>query len=125
MSRFRVSDDIRQFILERIESVAQIEALLLIRSNPRAHFSAAEIARRLYIERSRTDEALDGLCGSGVLTRTGDGYGLDGIPPQTLALVDGLLEAYARHLIPVTNIVHAKSHRPGAHGNLCRSRGDT
>jgi len=121
----RVSDDVRNFIVERIDSVAQIEALLLVRSNPGLRFSAADVAQRLYIGRPQTDEALGGLCGSGVLTRAGESYGLDGVAPQTLALIDRLLEAYAHHLIPVTNIVHSKPRGTGTHESLRKGRSDT
>ncbi len=111
-----VADDVRDFILERIDSVVQIEALLLIRSNPRARFHAADVARRLYIGRLETEDALGGLCGAGLLSRTDDTYRLDGVPAQTLRMIDRLLDSYARELIPVTNIVHSKSRHAGGRG---------
>jgi len=110
----QIADDVRDFILERIDSVAQIEALLLIRSNPRARFHAADIARRLYSGRLAVEEALSGLCGAGLLVRVDDTYRLDGVPASTLTLIDRLLDSYSRHLIPVTNIVHSKLRRASA-----------
>jgi hypothetical protein len=115
-----VADDVRDFILARIDSVAQIEALLLIWSNPRAQFGAADVASRLYIGRAKTEEALNGLCASSLLTRRDESYLLDGIPVATLTMIDRLLHSYARHLIPVTNIVHSK---PGYPGTSILSRG--
>jgi hypothetical protein len=43
------SDDIRQFIARNIESLAQLEALILMRREPRRGWDAEEIGKALYI----------------------------------------------------------------------------
>jgi hypothetical protein len=106
-----VPDVIREFIIKRIDSIVQIEALLLIRSNPQEEWSAAQIAARVYVSEAEAADALERLCAADLL-RSNDGkYRLDGISPQHAALIDQLLTVYKRHLIPVTNIVHSKSRR--------------
>ena len=53
-----VSDDIRDFILKHIVSVAQIEALLLIWSNPGERWGLRQIAARIYASDTETAKRL-------------------------------------------------------------------
>ncbi|QQO21900.1 hypothetical protein JJB98_19160 [Bradyrhizobium diazoefficiens] len=117
-----VSDELRGFILERIDSVAQIEALLLIRSDPRSQWSATRLAERLYISKAEAAEALSRLCASELLSCVDDIYRLEGVPEQNRALIEQLVEVYSRHLIPVTNIVHSKPRRIGSFADAFKFR---
>ena len=42
-------DEITAFLLTHIDSIAQLEALLLLRASPRLEWSAETVAKRLYI----------------------------------------------------------------------------
>lgn len=117
-----VSDELRSFILKRIDSVAQIEALLLIRSSTQPQWSASQLAKRLYIDEAEAAEALSRLCGSELLVCADGIYSLDGVPQYNLELIGELLEAYAQHLIQITNIVHAKSRRIGSFADAFKFR---
>lgn len=119
-----VPDVIREFIIKRIDSIAQIEALLLIRSSSQMEWSAAQIAARLYISEAEAADALDRLCAVDVLLCSDGKYRIDGIPPQHAALIDQLLAVYTHHLIPVTDIVHSKSRRIGSFADAFRFRKD-
>ena len=119
-----VPDVVREFIIKRIDSIAQIEALLLIRSNSREQWSAAQIAARLYISDTEATDALDRLCAADLLRALDGKYRLDGIPSQHIALIDQLLAVYTRHLIPVTDIVHTKRRRIGSFADAFRFRKD-
>lgn len=44
-----VSHKLKRFVEEHIESVPQLEALLLLRSEPQREWTATEIAKELYI----------------------------------------------------------------------------
>jgi hypothetical protein len=106
-----VASDIREFILARIDSVAQLEALLLLRANPNKLWDAAKTAQRLYVSERESHEALTRLCAEGLLNRSEGSYRYAGIAPEQATMIDRLAEAYARHLIPVTNIIHQKPRR--------------
>jgi hypothetical protein len=43
------SSDVKQFIDQNIESLAQLEALLLLKQDPERNWSAEEIAKALYV----------------------------------------------------------------------------
>jgi len=103
-----VPNDIRDFILKHIASVAQIEALLLIWSNPEKRWSVSHIATRIYAKETETAKALEGLCINGLLVRKDDAFGLNA-SDENVAMIGRLKEAYARHLIPVTDVIHSKS----------------
>lgn len=106
-----VPDDIRDFILKHIASVAQIEALLLIWANPDKCWSVSKVAARIYTNESEAAYALEGLCANGLLVRTDDAFGLS-TSEENVEMIGRLKEAYARYLIPVTDVIHGKSRGP-------------
>lgn len=100
--------DIRDFILKHIASVAQIEALLLIWSNPEKRWSVSNVAARIYASEAETAKALEELCANGLLVQKDDAFGLSA-SEENVEMIGRLKEAYARHLIPVTDVIHSKS----------------
>lgn len=106
-----VPDDIRDFILKHIASVAQIEALLLIWATPEKRWGVSQIAARIYANETETAKALEGLCRDGLLDRKDGTFGLN-TSEETLELIGRLREIYARHLIPVTDVIHSGSRGP-------------
>ena len=100
-----VPGDIRDFILKHIASVAQIEALLLIWSNPEKRWSVSKVAARIYAGETETAKALEGLCANGLLVRKDDVFSLNA-SEQNVEMIGRLKQAYARHLIPVTDVIH-------------------
>jgi hypothetical protein len=111
MNRESIPNDVRQFILERIESVAYLEALLLLRSKPDALWSCEAVANRLYIDQKQTAELLARLDADGFVTAVGEDVPLYRYQPATAQLkemVDSLAEFYGKHLVPITNLIHSK-----------------
>jgi len=111
MNRDSIPNDIKQFILESIESVAYLEALLLLRSKPDALWSSGAVANRLYIDQQQTAELLARLDADGFVTLGGEDDPVYRYQPATAHLqqmVDSLAEFYAKHLVPITNLIHSK-----------------
>jgi hypothetical protein len=102
--------DLRSFIARYIDSVADLEALLLLRSDPARKWTLSAIAQRLYVGESETSAALSRLCADGLAAHA-DGFFRYDCSPVLAPLVDRLEEAYRRQLIPVTNLIHAKPDR--------------
>jgi hypothetical protein len=53
-----IPEDVAQFIIEKIDSVAQLEALLLLRDNPQQQWDVAAVAKRLYIDDEQPGKVL-------------------------------------------------------------------
>jgi hypothetical protein len=111
MPQPQIPDDIREFISQHIDSVVQLEALLLLRRYPHADWDVATTANRLYATERDTLDALDGLCTDGVLQCEAGFYRYDAANEKRDELVGRLAEFYARHLVPITNMIHAKPGR--------------
>jgi hypothetical protein len=111
MNRDSIPNDVKQFILERIESVAYLEALLLLRSKPDAPWSCEAVANRLYIDQKQTAELLARLDADGFVTALGEDasvYRYQPATPHMQQMVDSLAEFYRKHLVPITNLIHSK-----------------
>ena len=106
-----VPDDIAEFLGRYIDSIAQLEALLLVRRQPDASWTVGSIARRLYVSESDATAVLDTLCSDGLLTLQKGIYRFAATTDERKAQVDRVDEFYSRHIIPVTNLIHAKPRR--------------
>ena len=71
MAKEPIPPDVGEFIVRHINSVAQLEALLLLRTNPDKDWDAAEIAKRLYTNEREITEILTQLCEDGLLRFSG------------------------------------------------------
>jgi hypothetical protein len=104
-----VPPDIKDFILANIDSIAQLEALLLLRANAGRQWDAGAVAQRLYVGQHEGQDILTRLSAQGLISHQDGSYSY-GPAPDTAALIDRLALVYARHLIPITSIIHQ---RPG------------
>lgn len=102
--------DVQDFIFRHIHSIAQIEALLLLRGSPQEHWNLGAIARRLYTTEKVTADLLAQLCQAEFL-HVSDGTYKYAPSPEDMRVIDRLASIYSRHLIPVTNLIHGKAHR--------------
>jgi hypothetical protein len=103
--------------------VAQLEAILFLRTRPNEPWDAASVAKRLYAPIGEMAVALACLCRDGFLVRQGDLY-LYAPRSDYETQIDALAEAYARHLIPITNLIHAKPRNIRAFSDAFKFRKD-
>ena len=107
-----IPDEIKQFLIENIDSIAELEGLLLLRSNPNELWSANALAQRLYATQEQIENVLARLQTLGFLAIKGDNPTTYFYKPRSAGLaqtVDRIAEVYSKYLIPVTNLIHAKS----------------
>jgi hypothetical protein len=107
MSNDPVPADVRELIARHIDSVGQLEALLFLRSRPAESWDPRSIAKRLYAPEHDVAQGLEALCREGFLVETEQGYRFL-CSAELQARLDRLAETYARQLIPITNLIHAK-----------------
>jgi hypothetical protein len=103
--------DVRRFILTSIPSVPYLEAVLLLRAEPDHDWTAAHLARRLYVPEQKAIELLALLRDSGV-ARAGDAGAVRYGPAAGLSvLLDRMAQAYATDLVTVTQLIHSRLDR--------------
>ncbi len=106
-----IPEKIANFVLEKIDSVAELEALLILRQSAPTKWDAGSLAGRLYITEPQTNELLRALYDKRLaLADTEDPphYSYGPANSELGLTVDGLAEIYSRHLVPVTNLIHSK-----------------
>jgi hypothetical protein len=106
-----VPRDVGDFILRHIDSIAQLEALLLLRAHPEQAWDVATLARRLYATGAEVEQVLARLCADGLASANEGAYRYECRTVELQNSVDRLAGAYSRHLIAVTNMIHAKPRR--------------
>ena len=108
MSDGVIPEDARQFLLKNIDSIAQLEGLLVLRGDPGKAWDAAEVARHLYIGEAETTEILARLAGRGLVGEAGGKYTYAPATAELAAMVDQVADLYSRYLIAVTQFIHAR-----------------
>jgi len=107
-----IPGDVQQFILDRIDSIAQLEALVILRNTPDSWWPSAAIAERLYITESTCRAEMDGLTRQQLLLDREEGgaraYRYRPSTGDLREMVDRLVYYYSKHLVPISNLVHSK-----------------
>ena len=109
-----IPQDVRSLINDHIESVAQLEALLLLQAHPQQDFPAAEVGKELRIEPNWAAEQLTHLCARGLAACLDAGPG--NLPvfrygPRSVEIdraVAGLARAYADRRVSVITLIFSK-----------------
>jgi hypothetical protein len=124
MSNDVIPGDLQDFILQYIDSITQLEALLLLRADPGGRWEPAHVARRLYAGEREVEAVLAGLCANDLLSCDHGIYRYEPRTGDNRSLIDRLAAVYAKHLIPVTNMIHAKERRIREFADAFRFRKD-
>jgi len=120
-----IPDDLRDFILNQIDSIAQLEALLLLKNNARQSWTAADCARRLYITDAEATQILGRLEAGGFLISSQTDYRFECRSPAEEDIAERLSTLYRQKLIPVTNLIHSKRNRVQQFADAFRLRKDS
>ena len=102
-----ISPAVLRFLDECIDSVPQLETLVLLRAEPGQWWSPADISSRLYSSEESVRAALEGLTRHGLCARreSPPEFRFE-VSPGVEALVDEVIRTYQTQLIPVTRIIH-------------------
>ncbi len=100
--------ELRRFIHEHIGSIAQLELLLLLASDPAKSMSAAEASRVFYVTQDAARGFLETMRADGLLTVDRDGtYRFAPRDGSWRSLVDTLAEYYRERRLTVTHVIYA------------------
>jgi hypothetical protein len=100
--------EVREFIHTYIESIADLEALLLLARMIGTKWTAASVAEQLYIDEAQAGDVLERLCAGGLVRCQAGSFWFNDGPDGPRTIVERLADLYTSHLIPVTNLVHSR-----------------
>lgn len=102
-------EDVIGFILDEIESVPQLEALLLLRNTRPRKWMVDELSKRLYISREAARSVLEDLSRKKlILLDPADStyhYAATEDRDRLIGLVD---ETYRRQIVRISQLIHSK-----------------
>lgn len=99
---------VRRLILEAIDSVAELEALLLLRETAGQAWTPDAASARLYVSRHVAAYSLSALAHRGLLKETDAGFIYEPLAPALGEDVAALAASYSQSLIAVTQLIHSK-----------------
>jgi DNA-binding Lrp family transcriptional regulator len=106
-----VPEEVRRFIAHHIDSVEQLEILLLLYREPGRAWSPEAVARELRIASESAGERLEDMVSDGLLKRHGAGPDEYRYDPKDMKLDDavrGLAATYAKRRVTVINLIYSK-----------------
>jgi hypothetical protein len=105
-------EEVRRFILETINSVEQLEVLLLLRREAEQDWSAAAVGQALSTSTAAAGMRLTDLTSRGFLAATSAGsettYRYASVAPERERLVDLLATTYAERRVAVISLIYSK-----------------
>jgi hypothetical protein len=109
LAQEEIPSNVRAFLNDHVESVVQVEVLLLLYAEPARAFSTADVVSALRIEPAWAEAQLSNLCTRGMLAANGDGaYHWAPRTAEIDAAVAGLARAYADRRVTVIGLIYAK-----------------
>ena len=107
-----IPNDIKRFLVANIESILQLEALLLLRRHQDQKLSCETIAGRLYVGPLDIAGALRKLVARGLIVTEIRGeisvFHYNYTNQTVVQAVDRVADLYTKYLIPVTNFIHQR-----------------
>jgi hypothetical protein len=111
MTELAISQHVLQFIADQIDTVPQLECLLLLYQHDADNWIAERVAARIYIAPQVAGGILETLQRRGLLTADGDPPRYRFHPEGTAnrELMEHVASEYQRHLVPIATFIHSKA----------------
>ena len=107
--------EVRQFLLDQIDSVPHLEALLLLWNTRPRLWQADELARRLYVDREVALRLLQDLARQQLIDSDAgspERYCYRDDPADRSRLIGMVDETYRRQIVRVSTLIHSKASSP-------------
>ena len=105
----QIPDNVLQFIAERIDSVPQLEALLLLWENTQRSWTDEEVAARIYVSRAVAAQILLSLQRQNLVTSESAHYQYNPQWDPTGQVMPDVAAAYRRHLVQLATFIHSRA----------------
>ncbi|HWR17280.1 MAG TPA: hypothetical protein VN577_20795 [Terriglobales bacterium] len=98
-----------QFIVEQIDSVPHLEALLLLWNSRPNPWSSERMARALYVRTDVASKILAGLVQRELIVADDDSFRCEEHSPETSQLLGDLDAIYRKEVVRISSIIHSKA----------------
>ena len=111
MTEPAISQQVLQFIAEQIDTVPQLECLLLLHQDDSRSWLADDVAARIYISRETARAILQTLERRHLIASDGDPPRYRFSPGEVVSreLFAEVARTYQRHLVPIATFIHSKA----------------
>jgi hypothetical protein len=107
-----IPDNTRRYIAANVPSVPYLEAALLLRAEPHSVWNAAGLSARLYVTERIAAALLQELRAAGLAEPAEqEGMVVYTRDESLAATLDAVAQAYATHLLEVTQLIHGNLDR--------------
>lgn len=103
-----VRRQVDQFILEEIDSVPHLEALLLLWNSRPKQWSPEDMGRALYLTTEYTQPVLQELANRKLASAADGRYAYESDPERD-KIIEALDRIYRREIIRISNMIHSKA----------------
>ncbi len=103
-----IPEEVRRFVLQCIDSVEQLEVLLLLQGSPGVVWSPEAVATNLYSNPASIARRLTGLHAQGLLAADATSYRYLPKTPELEATVSLLAETYRERRVAVITVIASK-----------------
>jgi hypothetical protein len=100
--------EVDKFILEQLDTVPHLEALLLLWNSRPKSWALAEIEKSLYVSTEAAQTILQDLKQRGLITEDADRYSYNSNFMQS-SLIAEVDKAYRRELLRISRMIHSKA----------------
>ena len=110
-----IPEQVLRFIAERIDTVPQLEALLLMWGNQNRAWDCEELAARIYVRRDVCADILQTLLRRDLLTAEDPAsprYRYNPEWDKSGELMTKVADAYRRHLVQIATFIHSRGSSP-------------
>jgi DNA-binding MarR family transcriptional regulator len=109
-----IPPSVLQFILRRIDTVSELETLLIISAEEAREWSVEDIASRIYVAAPSAAAVLHSLEQRQLIRGSPDGKRFRYSPAndEERRIVLQTAAAYRAHLIPIATLIHKKASQP-------------
>ncbi len=106
-----ISQDVKDFVATHINSVEQLEVLLLLRMHAEREWSADSLSKELRIDASWAAMRMADLCSRGLLAACASidiSYQYHPSTPELRRIVGLLADTYAERRVAIINLIYSK-----------------
>lgn len=112
MTAAAIEPAVERFLLDSIDTVPHLEALLLLFQSPATVWTDVQLAARIYVNEKQANAILEDLTRRSLIVRvehTPASYQYIAHSPEQSALLDQVARSYRTQLVQVTRFIHSNA----------------